>query len=65
MADMTGHRQGEESGKNVEEALWKKERQLAASQRVARLGSWEWDIVNNKVSWSDRSEEHTSELQSH
>ena len=50
---MTGRRQEEESGKNVEEALRKKERQLAASQRVARLGSWEWDIVNNKITWSD------------
>ena len=50
---MTGRRTGEESRKNVEETLRKKERQLADSQRVARLGSWEWDIVNNKVTWSD------------
>ena len=50
---MTGRRAREKSGKNVEEALRKKERQLADSQRVARLGSWEWDIVNNKITWSD------------
>jgi diguanylate cyclase (GGDEF)-like protein/PAS domain S-box-containing protein len=27
--------------------------QLAESQRLARLGSWEWDIPNNVVTWSD------------
>ncbi len=37
----------------MEDVLRKKERQLADSQRVARLGSWEWDIVTNKVTWSD------------
>jgi len=25
---------------------------LAEAQRVARLGSWEWDIVRNRVTWS-------------
>ena len=27
--------------------------QLAESQRLARLGSWEWDIPSNDVTWSD------------
>ncbi len=26
---------------------------LAEAQRLARLGSWEWDIVANDVTWSD------------
>jgi diguanylate cyclase (GGDEF)-like protein/PAS domain S-box-containing protein len=26
---------------------------LEEAQRLARLGSWEWDIVNNRVTWSD------------
>ncbi len=26
---------------------------LAEAQRVARLGNWDWDIANNKLSWSD------------
>jgi PAS domain S-box-containing protein len=26
---------------------------LAEAQRVARLGNWDWDIVNNRLSWSD------------
>lgn len=27
--------------------------QLAEAQALARLGSWEWDIVNNSITWSD------------
>ena len=26
---------------------------LAEAQRIARLGNWDWDIVNNKLYWSD------------
>ncbi|MBF0454465.1 MAG: PAS domain S-box protein [Magnetococcales bacterium] len=26
---------------------------LVKSQQIARLGNWDWDIVNNTVSWSD------------
>jgi diguanylate cyclase (GGDEF)-like protein/PAS domain S-box-containing protein len=26
---------------------------LAEAQRLARLGSWEWDIAENRVTWSD------------
>jgi signal transduction histidine kinase len=26
---------------------------LAEAQRLARLGSWEWDIARNRVTWSD------------
>ena len=27
--------------------------QLAEAQAIARIGSWEWDVVNDQVSWSD------------
>ncbi len=27
---------------------------LALAQRVARLGSWEWDVARNSLSWSDQ-----------
>lgn len=27
--------------------------QLAAAQQIAGIGSWEWDVVTNSVSWSD------------
>lgn len=26
---------------------------LAAAQRIARLGSWEWDLPHDRVTWSD------------
>ena len=31
------------------------EEQLAEAQRIAHLGSWEWDIVSNAVTWSDET----------
>jgi len=39
--------------KSAEVSLRKKSRQLADSQKVALLGSWEWDIANNVITWSD------------
>jgi PAS domain S-box-containing protein len=35
------------------EALLKCDWELAESQRVARLGSWDWDIVNDNHQWSE------------
>ena len=37
----------------TESALKSRERQLAESQTVARIGSWEWDLTTEAVSWSD------------
>ncbi len=37
----------------AEEALRKSEENLAEAQRMARLGSWEWDTKTGEVSWSD------------
>ncbi len=39
--------------KRAEEALRKSEAGLANAQRIARLGSWDWNILNNKLYWSD------------
>ncbi len=33
--------------------LLESERSLAEAQRIAHLGSWEWDILTNKITWSD------------
>ena len=33
----------------------KSQAQLAQAQQMARLGSWEWDIIENKVSWSEET----------
>jgi PAS domain S-box-containing protein len=39
--------------KQVEDALRKRELQLALAQRVGRIGSWEWDIDRNQIRCSD------------
>ncbi len=38
--------------KRAEEALRESEEMLLRSQEIGHLGSWEWDIVTNKVEWS-------------
>ncbi|MBI5042004.1 MAG: PAS domain S-box protein, partial [Gammaproteobacteria bacterium] len=35
------------------EALRESERSLANAQRIAQMGSWDWDIVTNELRWSD------------
>ena len=39
--------------KEAERALRHKENMLNKAQKIAHVGSWEWDIVNNKLHWSD------------
>jgi PAS domain S-box-containing protein len=39
--------------RRVEEAWRENERRLNRSQEIARLGSWELDLVNNRLTWSD------------
>lgn len=36
-----------------EEALRSSEESLANAQRIAHIGNWDWDIVNNTLYWSD------------
>lgn len=36
-----------------EEALRRSEARLAAAQRIAHVGNWDWDIVSGKLIWSD------------
>jgi PAS domain S-box-containing protein len=45
--DITAH-------KRAENELRKREGQLAEAQRIAQIGSWEWDIEKDTVSWSDQ-----------
>ncbi|GAA2167499.1 response regulator [Pedococcus bigeumensis] len=35
------------------DTLQRRETQLAEAQRIAKIGSWEWDVVNDVVAWSD------------
>ena len=39
--------------KGSEDALKKSEMMLREAQRVARVGSWEWDPERDEVTWSD------------
>ena len=39
--------------KQAEEALQNSEAMLARAQKIAHLGTWEWDIQNNRQTWSD------------
>ena len=41
--------------RQAEEELRKSQAQLAQAQQIAHLGSWEWDLVNDKVSWSEET----------
>ena len=36
------------------QALEHREHMLATAQSIARIGSWEWDVVEDRVSWSDQ-----------
>ena len=35
------------------ERIARLERQLAATQQITHIGSWEWDVATNAVTWSD------------
>jgi PAS domain S-box-containing protein len=39
--------------KRNEEELARREHQLAEAQHLAHLGSWEWEIAEDRVTWSD------------
>jgi PAS domain S-box-containing protein len=39
--------------KQAEDKLKRSERQLAEAQRLAHIGSWDWDLRTNAVTWSD------------
>jgi PAS domain S-box-containing protein len=39
--------------KHAQEALARSEARLAEAQRVAHVGSWEWQVATNVVIWSD------------
>jgi len=39
--------------KRAEEALRQSEQRLSRAQEIAHLGSWELDLINNRLTWSD------------
>lgn len=53
MRKNTQVRQRTTSLEPTNEALRESERRLKKTQEIAHLGSWELDLVNNRLSWSD------------
>ncbi len=43
--------------KRVENELRHNREMLANAQKIARLGSWDWDVVTNRVEWSEMAYE--------
>jgi PAS domain S-box-containing protein len=41
--------------KRAEEELRRSEAQLAAAQKIAKVGSWGWDVGSNVVNWSEEN----------
>ncbi|MBI3805037.1 MAG: PAS domain S-box protein [Nitrospirae bacterium] len=39
--------------REAEERLRKSQAQLSVAQRIAHIGSWEWEIASNTLTWSD------------
>ncbi len=39
--------------RNAEDELRRREEMLARTERIAQLGSWEWDVSADRVKWSD------------
>jgi diguanylate cyclase (GGDEF)-like protein/PAS domain S-box-containing protein len=42
-----------EQRKDIGQQLFAREQQLADAQRLAQIGSWNWDLVSNTLTWSD------------
>ena len=38
--------------RRIEEELEQSEHDLAEAQRIARVGNWKWDFVNDEINWS-------------
>lgn len=41
--------------KKIEEDLLKSNQSLAMAQEIGNIGSWDYDIINNKIYWSDQT----------
>ncbi len=48
------HLHDAESQRNAFAAIVTSERQLREAQEVGGIGSWVWDIVNDKITWTDQ-----------
>ena len=39
--------------KQIEDALRRRDRQLVEAERIGQMGSWELDLLTNRLDWSD------------
>jgi len=51
--DVTDRERAEQAVRDRDAALRRSEAQLIRAQRVAKLGSWESDLVDHRLQWSD------------
>jgi diguanylate cyclase (GGDEF)-like protein/PAS domain S-box-containing protein len=51
--DVTEARQAEQALRESEESLRDERRRLKDAEAIGHSGSWEWDTVNDVISWSD------------
>ncbi|HEX5337304.1 MAG TPA: PAS domain S-box protein, partial [Gallionella sp.] len=43
--------------KRIEQVLRRSQEMLADAQKIAQLGSWDWDVVGDRVEWSEMAYE--------
>jgi PAS domain S-box-containing protein len=53
VTDITARRVAEQAHAAAEDALRRSRERLAEAERVARIGSWEWDVTNDHTTWSE------------
>jgi diguanylate cyclase (GGDEF)-like protein/PAS domain S-box-containing protein len=51
--DVTEARHAEQALRDSEERLREERRRLRDAEALGRLGSWEWDMLTDEISWSD------------
>jgi PAS domain S-box-containing protein len=51
--DITDRKRAEEERQGLSSALQQSNARLEEAQRVAHIGHYEWDLIENRVTWSD------------
>ena len=54
ISDITEKKQTENKQKKIEHALRESEERLRLALNAGNIGVWDWDIVNNNISWSEK-----------